>query len=779
MTTVQNIYIGKVRNSVVLDNQTRIIQTSSRISAFDFIFPFDVEKKAEILQALSVYFFQKTSHIIENNLIGCLNATHTLVKEAKVFPIEIIVRGFLTGSLWRLYQSKGVDGVYAEYGVYLPHNMQQNQKFENPIITPSTKAESGHDLPLTCEKAAEIIGEKNWDYVQKKALELFAFGQQEAQKKELILVDTKYEMGLYNNKIILVDEIHTPDSSRYWHQKDLNLQNPKQLSKEFLREELIKIVGKPEEIIGNPADHPIFKNVDVTKSIAENISARYQELFKIFVGEIDPYDICTPCLVPWPISPETVEKLISSAIMPENILIIGNGGRDYSLFSSFAKLPEVKTVYCAAGKRKWEHAKYKECPFSKVTDIAKFAKENNVQLVIAGPELPIAQGIHAECQKYNIPVLAPSLECASLESSKIICKEVIQAAGIKTAASTIVKWNDLKTQLLNYLKREDTTQFKLPCVLKYDGLAAGKGVFVLFNKEDVHNALISIEQNLPEWEKLSAQVKTPTYSKQINAPCFLIEETLIGEEISAIALCNGDSFRLLPMARDYKRRNNSQTGSNTGGMGTVSPVLLNEELLDQIKNTFAKTLKELSKRKTPYKGFLFAGFMVDSENKAWLLEYNCRLGDPETQVLLPGLQRDFYIEVLRTAKNLPFLSPEKLGGEFNHDKLKRIFVVAASPEYPEKSAPRRELIYKNEFKNNCEFIPTAIEPDNFTTGGRAFGLLACGENFEIARNKIYTQLKNYTLKNLDGSSCAPHYRTDIGLEFSENELNKTILRDEK
>ena len=134
MTSIQSIYIGKVRNSAIFNNDTRIIQTSNRISAFDFIFPFEIEKKAEILQAISVWYFNKTSHIIENNLIGCLDETHVLVKEAKVFPVEIIIRAYLTGSLWRLYEEKGVARVFSEYGILLQDGMTQNQKFEKPII---------------------------------------------------------------------------------------------------------------------------------------------------------------------------------------------------------------------------------------------------------------------------------------------------------------------------------------------------------------------------------------------------------------------------------------------------------------------------------------------------------------------------------------------------------------------------------------------------------------------------------------------------------------------
>lgn len=769
MTSIQSIYIGKVRNSAIFNNDTRIIQTTNKISAFDFIFPFEIEKKAEILQAISVWYFNKTSHIIENNLIGCLDETHVLVKEAKVFPVEIIVRGYLTGSLWRLYEEKGVAGVFAEYGILLQDRMTQNQKFEKPIITPSTKAEVGHDIPISCEKAAQIVGKENWAFIEKKAKELFSFGEKEAVSRGLILVDTKYEMGLYRNKIILVDEIHTPDSSRYWYSNDLNLSSPKQMSKEFLREELMKIIGKPENFKGNPANHSHFKNIKVINEISQKISQRYLEMYKTFIGNIEPKDICTPNLVAWPIPKDLFANSIASATMPNKILVVGNGGRDYTIYSSFAKLPEVNTVYCAAGKRNWFSAKYGDCPATQIKEIAQFAAQNKVGLVIAGPELPIAQGIGAECTHVGIPVLAPSLACASLEASKIICKEIVQSAGIKTAQSTIVNWKNLKLKLQNYIENGNSKEFSLPCVLKYDSLAAGKGVFVLFKKEDALEAIHSIEQNLDEWEKLASEIKAPTYSKQQGEPCFLIEEILSGEEISVIALCNGEEFRFLPIARDYKRRNNGQTGPNTGGMGAVSPIQLNEYLIEQVKEVFSKTLKELIKRNTPYQGFLFAGFMVDKSNTAWLLEYNCRLGDPETQVLLPGLQRDFYIELMRTAKGLPFLFSEKSQTSFAHDNLKRVFIVVASPEYPDKSAPRREIIIPDQniiHQPNCEFVPTAIEPDNTTTGGRVFGVTSTASSFIEAQKNAYKKIENINFKNSDGTLIKPHFRTDIATELS-------------
>ena len=766
IVTIESIHIGKVRNSAILNNKSRIIETTDRISAFDFIFPFTIKNKAKILQALSVQAFQSTKHIIDNHIIGILDETHLLVKNAEVFPVEIIIRSYLAGSLWRLYEKKGVQGVQEEYDIELPPNMVQNQKLPSPILTPSTKPISGHDLPISCKKAEEIVGKKNWEFISTKAHELFLLGSAQAEKRGLILVDTKYEMGIFEDKIIIVDEIHTPDSSRYWYKDDINTQAPKQISKEFLREELIKILGQPEAIKQNPIYHPLLQDPKVTENLANKVSERYQELFTIFTGLQHCEEIySTPAFTgvtenyPWPIEKNTFEKAVEVNTLPQKILVVGNGGRDYVLFSEISKLTEVNTVYCAAGNRNWKNLKYESSPSTSVEDIAKFAKEHHVGLVIAGPEAPIAQGLEQFCTQLKIPVLAPTLDCASLEASKILCKQLIEAAGVKTAKSTIVTWKELKLLLT-------TSKINIPCVVKYDGLAAGKGVFILKSGEDIQPTLKSIEINLPHWDKLSHQIRAQTYSKNTGEPCFLIEEIILGEEFSAIALCNGEHYRLLPIAKDYKRRNDNQQGPNTGGMGSQAPVTLSEDLLAQVKNSFTATLKELNKRSTPYHGFLFAGFMVDKNNSAYLLEYNCRLGDPETQVVLPSLGREFYSELFRTAKKEPFYEPQKSGTFFKHDNLKRIFIVGASPEYPELNAPKRKLIQpKFTSENNnvqLEFIPSAIEENNMTSGGRAFGVLAAAVTLNVAQHEAYKLMDTFELKNDDGTRVKPHFRMDIG-----------------
>ena len=249
---------------------------------------------------------------------------------------------------------------------------------------------------------------------------MFAAGTRLAGERGLPLVDTKYEMGWAQGELILIDEIHTPDCSRYWYLNDLTSENPRQLSKEFLREELIASLGNPDDFGPNLAFHPQFKNPEFVTRLQQQILARYKEMYAVFVPHHSPFEVCQSSLVPWPVSPKELAALEESLRLPPKILVVGNGGRDYSLFKTFECKPEVARVYCAPGNRAWESNKYADCPANNVQDIARFAHENGVGLVVVGPEAFIAQGITQACKVYNVPVLAPELSGASLEASKIL-----------------------------------------------------------------------------------------------------------------------------------------------------------------------------------------------------------------------------------------------------------------------------------------------------------------------------------------------------------------------
>ena len=205
-------YNGKVRDNYIFDDKILMI-TSDRVSAFDHVLG-TIPFKGQILTEIAEFWFDKTKHIVPNHIISHPDPQVLLAKKAKTLPVEVIVRQYITGSLWREY-SEGVNG---QYGFMIPDNLVKNQKFDSPILTPSTKAEYGlHDEPISREKIiSSLVDEKIYKKAEEYALQLFNEGQKWANEQGLILVDTKYEFGIYDGELIVIDEIHTPDSSIYW-----------------------------------------------------------------------------------------------------------------------------------------------------------------------------------------------------------------------------------------------------------------------------------------------------------------------------------------------------------------------------------------------------------------------------------------------------------------------------------------------------------------------------------------------------------------------------------
>lgn len=233
---------GKVRDNYVLDGK-RIIITTDRISAFDRILctiPF----KGQVLNQTSAFWFEKTKNIVENHVISIPDPNVMLVNECKPYPVEMIIRGYITGvtktSAWYNYEK----GVRDFCGNTLPEGLKKNQKFEKPIITPTTKAEQGaHDESISAEEIIKrgLVDENTYRQMEKAALDLYNYGNKYIAKKNLILVDTKYEFGELNGKLVLIDEVHTPDSSRYWikdtyEERFNNGEDPRKLDKEYVRQ---------------------------------------------------------------------------------------------------------------------------------------------------------------------------------------------------------------------------------------------------------------------------------------------------------------------------------------------------------------------------------------------------------------------------------------------------------------------------------------------------------------------------------------------------------------
>ena len=274
-----NYYSGKVRDVYTINNKWLLMLASNRISAFDVILPHPIPFKGQVLNQIAAYMLKACNDICPNWLTAVPAPTASIGYKCEPFKIEMVVRGNLTGHAWRTYKS----GKRILCGINLPESMQENDYFPEPIITPSTKASEGHDEDISAEEIiiTGLASAEEWETLKKYSLALFQRGKEIAAKQGLILVDTKYEFGKYNNEIILMDEIHTPDSSRYFFAdgfKDRQVQKKKQpqLSKEFVREWLLEnnFMGKEGE-----------KIPEMSKEWIEQISKRYVELYETLMGE--------------------------------------------------------------------------------------------------------------------------------------------------------------------------------------------------------------------------------------------------------------------------------------------------------------------------------------------------------------------------------------------------------------------------------------------------------------------------------------------------------------
>lgn len=275
---LSKIYTGKVREIYAYDDRLAMIATD-RISAFDHILPRAIPHKGAVLNGVAAYFLQATQDIVPNWLEAIPHPNIAIGKKCTPIKLEMVVRGYLVGHAWRTYKSGG----RTLCGVKMPSGMKENQKFPEAIITPATKAEEGHDEDISAADilAQEIVTKSQWDALCHYSLALFERGSQMAAERGLILVDTKYEFGLYNDQIILIDEIHTPDSSRYFIKdtyEDLLSKNKaqKQLSKEFVREWLMDNGFQGLEGQSMP---------EMDDAFVDLVSARYIELYEKITGE--------------------------------------------------------------------------------------------------------------------------------------------------------------------------------------------------------------------------------------------------------------------------------------------------------------------------------------------------------------------------------------------------------------------------------------------------------------------------------------------------------------
>ncbi len=420
------------------------------------------------------------------------------------------------------------------------------------------------------------------------------------------------------------------------------------------------------------------------------------------------------------------------------ILLLGSGGREHTMAWKIAKSHLLKKLYIAPGNAGTATVG-KNINLPDFPAIKQFVLTKEINMVVVGPEAPLVDGItdffEQDSQLSAIPVIGPSKAGAQLEGSKAWSKHFMQKNNIPTARFLEVSQENI-SEGFRFLET-----LKAPFVLKADGLAAGKGVLIL----------PSIEEAKDELQKM-LNGKFGAASQKV-----VIEEYLQGIELSVFFVTDGTHYRLLPEAKDYKRIGEGDTGLNTGGMGAVSPVpFADEEFMTKVEDQIIRpTIAGLKAKKINYRGFVFLGLMNDNGNP-FVIEYNVRLGDPETEVVLPRLETDL-VEIFKAM------------AENRLDSIKMSFlpqtattVMLVSKGYPEKYEKGKPITGLASVNDSLVFHAGTKQENNsiLTNGGRVLAVTSLGNNMSDALSKSYTSIEKI---NFEGKT----FRKDIGQDLKE------------
>ena len=431
-----------------------------------------------------------------------------------------------------------------------------------------------------------------------------------------------------------------------------------------------------------------------------------------------------------------------SFIRLENILIIGNGGRENSLAWIIQKNKLVKKIYLIPGNA--GSARINKCEIIKIDinnkkELVEKLDFLKIDLIIIGPEIPLANGLADFLRKKNFKVFGPGKDGARLEYSKSWAKEFMQEAKIPTA----------KFWTVNSLEEAKNIIYSssIPLVVKADGLASGKGVFVPDSKDECLRA--------------AELIFNGKFGKSGNV--VVLEEKIQGPEVSVFALCDGKKFVLLPTAQDHKRLMEKDKGPNTGGMGAYSPApLVTEDLLDTItKEIIEPTISELNKKNIDYRGVIYFGLMITNSGPK-VIEYNCRFGDPECQTIMPLMDQSF-VSLLEKC------SMGKLTGEEKIDTPKNVSgcVIATSKGYPQEYKIGFPIKIGKIDSNDCQIFDSGTSLSKsgelLTDGGRVLSIVCQDKDFDLVFEKAYRNLKSI---NFDGM----YFRNDIGHQVRKNFL---------
>ena len=401
------------------------------------------------------------------------------------------------------------------------------------------------------------------------------------------------------------------------------------------------------------------------------------------------------------------------------VLVVGGGGREHALAWKLAQSPGCDELHAAPGNP--GIAEIGACHPVRSEDgegLLELCRSLAIDLAVIGPEAPLVAGVADLLRKGGIAVFGPSREAARIEGSKSFTKEVLRAAGVPTAATLSVA--------------------RPPCVVKADGLAAGKGVFVCRDQAELEVGLRA----------------AASYGGAL-----LIEELLAGEELSVFAICDGGRAVALPAAQDFKRLGDGDEGPNTGGMGSFSPVpgLGAAEIEEILETVHRPVLAELAERRAPFIGALFAGVMR-TEDGVRVLEFNCRFGDPEAQSTLPLIEGDLLAALAEAA------SGRLVDNEISVSPAAAVTVVMSGPRYPAENDAGTPIQGLDEAEAAGALVfhaGTAIRGGSVVTnGGRILGITGVGDDLGEARRKAYAAAERI-------SFAGAHYRSDIALAAAE------------
>ena len=417
------------------------------------------------------------------------------------------------------------------------------------------------------------------------------------------------------------------------------------------------------------------------------------------------------------------------------VLVIGSGGREHALVWKITQSPKISQVYCAPGNAGISKlAKCIDIDADNLEKLANFAQKEKIGLTVVGPELPLSKGIVNEFDQRGLKIFGPSKEATEIESSKVFSKYLMKKHNIPTANYEVFHNRE---EAFNYIKKQ-----AFPLVIKADGLAAGKGVFIIKNLVQAEDALDALME-LKKFGEAGKQV--------------IVEEFLKGEEVSILAFCDGKTVVPMVASQDHKKIFDNDQGPNTGGMGAYSPVpfYFNKEKKRVLEEILKPTIKGLQREGRRYKGVLYAGLILTKEGPK-VLEFNARFGDPETQVVLPRLKTDL-IDILNAVIEG---SLHKINIEWKNNSA--VCVVVASGGYPGKYQKYKVISGLNKLEKMKDVIAfhagTKFQDGKVvTSGGRVLGITAWDDTISKAKEKAYQGIEKIYFENM-------YHRKDIAVK---------------